>query len=93
MALKAGNKPKATPPEEEQKATEEPPVAAAEPETQPPAPEKKAEGRLVKVYNPQIWHYSQPSTGIKVPSKKVTEVRDDGWLANQLKAGVLEKVK
>lgn len=87
MALKANSKPKASVPEEESKVVEEP--SAPEPAVE----EQTEAGRLVKVYNPQIWGYVQPGSGIKIPAKSFAELRDDGWLFNQLRAGVLQKDK
>lgn len=70
---------------EEPKATED-----VQPE-EPKAAEPKVSDKLVKVYNPQRYFYVQPSTGIRIKSKTVTEVRDDNWLALQLDAKVLQR--
>jgi len=75
-------------PEEETK------VQEPAPEEQPKAKEPeapKASGKMVKVYNPQRYFYVQPSTGIRIKSKEVTEVRDDNWIDLQVKGGILER--
>lgn len=67
---------------------------ATAPEEQPKAKEPeapKSSGKMVKVYNPQRYFYVQPSTGIRIKSKEVTEVRDDNWIDLQVKGGILER--
>lgn len=51
---------------------------------------KTSEPEMVKVHNPQRFHYVQPSTGIRIGAEKTKELRNDGWLKLQTDAGVLE---
>lgn len=51
----------------------------------------QAEPEMVKVHNPQRFHYVQPSTGIRIGAEQTKELRNDGWLQLQTGAGVLER--
>lgn len=58
---------------------------------QKPAPAQPKASTMVKVHNPQRFHYVQPGSGIRIGGKETRELLDDGWLKLQLDAGVLEK--
>ena len=49
--------------------------------------------KLVKVVNNTGNPMRQHSTGIVIQAKSVGEVKEDGWLQNQLKAGLLALAK
>lgn len=66
-----------------------------ETEDQAPAEEPKAapvKSGLVTVHNPQVGHFVQPTSGIRIGGHETRELKDDGWLGLQVRAGVLEKV-
>lgn len=47
---------------------------------------------LVKVKNLTFDFFVQPSTGIRIPGKGEAELKEDGWLQNQISAKLLAKV-
>ena len=47
---------------------------------------------LVKVKNLTFDFFVQPSTGICILGKGEAELKDDGWLQNQISAKLLAKV-
>lgn len=47
---------------------------------------------LVKVKNLTFDFFVQPSTGIRIMGKGEAELKEDGWLQNQISAKLLEKV-
>lgn len=47
---------------------------------------------LVKVKNLTFDFFVQPSTGIRITGKGEAELKDDGWLQNQISAKLLAKV-
>ena len=60
-----------------------------------PAAKRKpeAEGpKMVKVENLTHSLFRQPSTGITVQGKATAELKEDGWLQNQVGAGLLKLV-
>lgn len=50
------------------------------------------ESKLVKVENLTFSFLRQPSTGITIQGKAFAELKDDGWLQNQIGAGLLKRV-
>lgn len=46
---------------------------------------------MVEVHNPQRFHYTQPSTGIRIGPGAVKKLADDGWLRLQLNEKILKK--
>ena len=50
------------------------------------------ESKMVKVENLTFSFLRQPSTGITVQGKSFAEMKEDGWLQNQIGAGLLKKV-
>lgn len=51
----------------------------------------KAETNFTKVKNLTSTFFVQPSTGIRIGAKEVKELKDDGWLENQVKARLMAK--
>lgn len=72
--------------------TAEAPAEEAKPAEATKQEGAKTEGKMVKVHNPHNrYHYVQPSTGIRIGANQTKDLREDGWLNLQVKAGVLEK--
>jgi hypothetical protein len=61
--------------------------AAAEPEVA-----KKPKSELVTVLNLTHTYFVQPSTKIRIAGKEQIEMKDDGWLENQINAKLLKRV-
>ncbi|MCY1290328.1 hypothetical protein D9M68_854070 [compost metagenome] len=53
---------------------------------------KKGKSDLVEVFNRCDHFFVQPSTGIRIGGKATAELKEDGWLRNQLSAGLMERV-
>ena len=68
---------------------DEPASAPAEESPKPTAEVKPAAG-MVAVMNHCSGHFVQPSTGIRIAGKEQKDLRDDGWLRLQVKAGLME---
>lgn len=66
---------------------------AVAPKAEKPAKKvEAAESKLVKVENLTHSFQRQPSTGIVILGKAVAELKEDGWLQNQVGAGLLKLV-
>lgn len=69
---------------------EEKPVA---PKAEKPAKKaEQSESKLVKVENLTFSFLRQPSTGIVIQGKATAELKEDGWLENQINARLLKRV-
>lgn len=64
------------------------PAAATEEAPKPAPPKTKSD--MVTVVNHCSGHFVQPSTGIRIAGKEQKDLRDDGWLRLQVKAGLME---
>lgn len=66
---------------------------AVAPKAEKPAKKvEAAESKLVKVENLTFSFQRQPSTGIVIMGKATAELKDDGWLENQINARILKRV-
>lgn len=62
-------------------------------ETKVTAEPVKAKSSAVSVKNLTNTRFVQPSTNVNLWPGETKPLNDDGWLASQLSAGFLEKVK
>jgi FtsZ-interacting cell division protein ZipA len=82
------------PEQETVKAQEQEPAKQPEQETAKAQEQKSAEAparEMLKVHNPTHGFFVQPSTGLRIAAQDTKELRHDGWLKLQLKAGTLKK--
>lgn len=61
------------------------------PETEQKSAEESGSVEMIKVNNPTNGFFVQPSTGLRIAAKDTKELRNDGWVELQLKAGTLKK--
>lgn len=90
-ARSAEAKPKPRPAAAKSAETKPAPAEGPAPAAAPPPADVKADGKMVTVFNPQGWHYVQPVTGIRIGANETKQLRDDGWLGLQVKAGILKR--